>query len=42
VLRLVVGQGMLLAFGDIGLGLVSASLLTRMLKALSFGVSAIR
>jgi putative ABC transport system permease protein len=40
VLRLVVGQGMLLAFGGIGLGLVSASLLTRMLKALLFGVSA--
>jgi putative ABC transport system permease protein len=40
VLRLVVGQGMLLAFGGIGLGLVGASLLTRMLKALLFGVSA--
>ena len=40
VLRLVVRQGMLLAFGGIGLGLAGASLLTRMLKALLFGVSA--
>lgn len=40
VLRLVIGQGMLLALSGIGLGLLGASLLTRLLNTLLFSVSA--
>ena len=40
VLRLVVGQGMLLAAGGLGVGLVAALALTRLMKALLFNVSA--
>jgi putative ABC transport system permease protein len=40
VLRMVVGQGMLLVAIGLGLGLVSALLLTRLMESLLFGVSA--
>ncbi len=40
VLKLVLGQGMKLAFGGIALGLVGALALTRLLASLLFGVSA--
>jgi putative ABC transport system permease protein len=40
VLRLVVGQGMLLALSGVGLGLFGAGMLTRLMKALLFNVSA--
>jgi predicted permease len=39
VLKLVVGQGIVLALGGIGFGLVGAWLLTRLMKTLLFGVS---
>jgi putative ABC transport system permease protein len=39
VLKLVVGQGMVLALGGIGFGLVGALLLTRLMKTLLFSVS---
>jgi putative ABC transport system permease protein len=40
VLKLVVGQGMVLALGGVGFGLAGALLLTRLMKTLLFGVSA--
>jgi putative ABC transport system permease protein len=40
VLRLVVGHGMLLTIGGVLLGLAGASVLTRLLATLLFGVSA--
>jgi ABC-type antimicrobial peptide transport system permease subunit len=40
VLKLVIGQGMVMTFGGIALGLVSALGLTRLMKSLLFGVSA--
>jgi putative ABC transport system permease protein len=40
VLKLVVGQGMVLSLVGVGFGLVGASLLTRLMKTLLFGVSA--
>ena len=40
VLRLVVGQGMTLVLGGIGLGLIAAFGLSRVMKSLLFGVSA--
>jgi putative ABC transport system permease protein len=40
VLRLIVGQGMRLALIGLGLGLVGAFLVTRLMKSLLFGVSA--
>ncbi len=40
VLKLVVGQGMALALGGVCVGLAGASLLTRLMKTLLFGVSA--
>ncbi len=40
VLKLVIGQGMLLAFAGVALGLVAAVVLTRTMKTLLFGVSA--
>jgi putative ABC transport system permease protein len=39
VLRLVVGQGMVLVLGGVGSGLAGALLLTRLMKTLLFGVS---
>jgi predicted permease len=40
VLKLVVGQGMALALGGVGFGLIGALLLTRLMKTLLFGVDA--
>jgi putative ABC transport system permease protein len=40
VMKLVVGQGMALAFGGVALGLLGAWLLTRLMKTLLFNVSA--
>jgi putative ABC transport system permease protein len=40
VLRMVVGQGLLLALIGVGIGLVAALLLTRVMSSLLFGVSA--
>jgi putative ABC transport system permease protein len=40
VLRLVIGQGILLALSGVGVGLFGASLLARLLKTLLFGVNA--
>jgi predicted permease len=40
VLKMVVGQGMLLAFIGVGIGLVASFLLTRAMSSLLFGVSA--
>jgi predicted permease len=39
VLKLVVGQGMVLVLGGVGFGLAGALLLTRLMKSLLFGVS---
>ena len=39
VLRLVLGQGMLLALAGLGLGVAGAAVLTRFLRTLLFGVS---
>ena len=39
VLRLVVGQGMILVLGGVGLGLAASAGLTRMMSSLLFGVS---
>jgi putative ABC transport system permease protein len=39
VLKLVVGQGMVLVLGGVGFGLAGALLLTRLMKTLLFGVS---
>jgi putative ABC transport system permease protein len=39
VLQLVVGQGMTLALGGVGLGLLGAGLMTRLMKALLFNIS---
>jgi putative ABC transport system permease protein len=39
VLKMVVGQGMLLAVGGIGIGLVGAFLVTRLMETLLFGVT---
>jgi putative ABC transport system permease protein len=40
VLKLVVGQGMMLAIAGVGLGLVASLGLTRLMSTLLFGVSA--
>jgi putative ABC transport system permease protein len=40
VLKLVVGQGMILTLGGVGLGLIAAFSLTRVMESLLFGVSA--
>jgi putative ABC transport system permease protein len=40
VLKMIVGQGLLLALIGVGLGLVGALLLTRVMSSLLFGVSA--
>jgi hypothetical protein len=39
-LKLVVGQGMVLALGGVGIGVAGALLLTRLMRTLLFGVSA--
>jgi putative ABC transport system permease protein len=41
VLRLVVGQGMLLTLSGVGLGLIAARSLTHLMKSLLYGISAI-
>ena len=40
VLRLIVGQGMTLVFGGVGLGVIAAFALSRVMQSLLFGVSA--
>jgi len=40
VLKLVVGQGMILVLGGVGLGLIAAFALSRVMESLLFGVSA--
>jgi len=40
VLKLVVGQGMILVIGGVGLGLIAAFALSRVMESLLFGVSA--